>query len=91
MGTLDVGVLDVGRSDVAPAGGSRGPAHERLDHVEHDRMMRILCLLGFHKFPPDEEEEAAKSLDIFAYLLQRCVRCGKKRRDTGGPLGSPRA
>jgi len=44
----------------------------------------LRCLLGWHRFPlgPDEQ-------DIFDYLSQRCLRCGKRRRDTRGPLGTP--
>ena len=47
--------------------------------------MKLLCLLGFHKWPPKSEETA--DMDIFTYLLQRCERCGKQRRQTWGPLG----
>ena len=47
--------------------------------------MSLLCLFGFHKWPKDAEEAAG--MDIFRYLLQRCERCGKDRREARrGPI-----
>lgn len=40
--------------------------------------MKVLCLLGFHRFPPKEEADG----DVFRYLSQRCRRCNKTRRQT---------
>jgi len=44
--------------------------------------MSVRCLFGFHRFPKKAEKEAEASFDIFDYLLHRCERCGKRRRDT---------